>query len=290
MASLALAWPLAGRDAVRQAQQGRGVGAWPCTWHWSSPSRVSTLRMAEHCGRCNKCAERRQGFQQRRDWLIAPPMRTAEQVPRVYRSADLASGSGISWFRSLVVQALVADSATSGGETWLVARSPSTERSLPNRIPGLAGWVHEETFRPVTGIDRAGGSPRPSAPEGPLVGFTGVRGRRSDRSTSTRSSNGSPVTSASHADFSGPTPLQCSPACPNLDQHRAPRCTRTDGPAKAWPATKWAGACFRAAAALRRPPGDPDARGRGRSTYLVPPRWRFRTPGRPLTRSRRATV
>ena len=161
-------------------------------------------------------------------------MRTAEQVPRVY-VAPISFGLGDLVVSLPIVQSLVADSATSGGETWLVARSAS-QALLSERIPGLAGWVDEETFRPVPGIDRVvdlrdhplqkdhwWGSPEFEAALGPLDINQILERIASDFGID--------------ADFSGPTPLQCSPV-PGLD-HTVLLITETDGPAKAWPATKW---------------------------------------------------
>jgi len=134
-----------------------------------------------------------------------------------------------------IVQALIADSGRRGGETWLVARSAS-QALLSERIRGLAGCVDEETFRPVPGTDRVvdlrdhplqrdywWGSPEFDAALGALD-----INQILDRIASDLGID---------ADFSGPTPLQSSPV-PGLD-HTVLLVTETDGPAKAWPATKW---------------------------------------------------
>jgi len=134
-----------------------------------------------------------------------------------------------------VVQALIAANGRTGDETWLVARSAS-QAGLSERIPGLAGCVDEETLPPVSGADRVvdlrdhplqrdhwWGSPEFEAAVGPLdinqildriAGDFGI-----------------------NADFSAPTPLRSS-LVPGLDR-TVLFVTETDGPAKAWPATKW---------------------------------------------------
>jgi len=134
-----------------------------------------------------------------------------------------------------VIQALIAANGRTGDETWLVARSAS-QAGLSERIPGLAGCVDEETLPPVSGADRVvdlrdhplqrdhwWGSPEFEAAVGPLdinqildriAGDFGI-----------------------NADFSAPTPLRSS-LVPGLDR-TVLFVTETDGPAKAWPATKW---------------------------------------------------
>jgi hypothetical protein len=134
-----------------------------------------------------------------------------------------------------LVQALIADSAGKGGETWLVARSVSQAR-LSQRIPGLAGCVDEETFPPVSGADRVvdlrdhplqrdywWGSPEFEAAVGPLD-INQILERIA-------------IDFGIDADFSAPAPLLSS-RLPGLDQ-TVLLVTETDGPAKAWPATKW---------------------------------------------------
>ena len=134
-----------------------------------------------------------------------------------------------------IVQALIADSGRRGDETWLVARSASQAR-LSERIPGLAGCVDEETFPPVSGADRVvdlrdhplqrdhwWGSPEFEAAVGPLD-----INQILDRIASDFGID---------ADFSAPTPLLSS-LVPGLDR-TVLLVTETDGPAKAWPATKW---------------------------------------------------
>ena len=116
-----------------------------------------------------------------------------------------------------------------------MARSASQAR-LSERIPGLAGCVDEETFPAVSGADRVvdlrdhplqrdywWGSPEFEAAVGPLD-----INQILDRIASDFGID---------ADFSAPTPLPSSPA-PGLDR-TVLLVTETDGPAKAWPATKW---------------------------------------------------
>ncbi len=159
-----------------------------------------------------------------------------------------------------IVQALIADGVGKGEETWLVARSASQAR-LSERIPGLAGCVDEETFHPVSDADRVvdlrdhplqrdywWGSPEFEAAVGPLD-INQILERIADDF-------------GIDADFSAPAPLRSSPE-PGLDS-TVLLGTETDGPAKAWPATRWEspiGAA--AAAALRRPAGDPGGSKRG---------------------------
>ena len=133
-----------------------------------------------------------------------------------------------------IVQALIADSGRRGDETWLVARSASQAR-LSERIPGLAGCVDEETFPPVSGADRVVDLRDHPLQRDYWWGSPNSR-RRLDRSTSTRSLTGSPMTSAS-TPISRPDAASSSPV-PGLDR-TVLLVTETDGPAKAWPATMW---------------------------------------------------
>ena len=134
-----------------------------------------------------------------------------------------------------VVQALIADSGRTGGETWLVARSAS-QALLSERIPGLAGCVDEETFRPVPGTDRV-----VDLRDHPLqrdywwgsAEFEAALGPLDINQILDRISRDFGI----DADFSGPTPLQYSPV-PQLD-NTVLLVTETDGPSKAWPAAKW---------------------------------------------------
>ncbi|MGP0029648.1 MAG: glycosyltransferase family 9 protein [Acidimicrobiales bacterium] len=116
-----------------------------------------------------------------------------------------------------------------------MARSASQAR-LSERIPGLAGCVDEETFSPVSGADRLvdlrdhplqrdywWGSPEFEAAVGPLD-INQILDRIA-------------TDFGIDADFSAPTPLRSS-LVPGLD-HTVLLVTETDGPAKAWPATKW---------------------------------------------------
>ncbi len=155
-------------------------------------------------------------------------------MPRVY-VAPISFGLGDLVVSLPIVQALIADSARTGAETWLVARSASQAR-LAARIPGLAGCVDEGTFPPVSGADRVvdlrnhplqrdywWGSPEFEAAVGPLDINQILERIASDFGID--------------ADFSAPAPLQSSPE-PGLDR-TVLLVTETDGPAKAWPATKW---------------------------------------------------
>ncbi len=133
-----------------------------------------------------------------------------------------------------VVQAVIAHSHRTGDETWLVARSASQAR-LSERIPGLAGCVDEETFSPVSGDrmvdlrdhplqrDYWWGSPEFEAAFGSLDINQILERIACDFGI--------------EADFSAPTPLPSS-LVPGLDR-TVLLVTETDGPAKAWPATKW---------------------------------------------------
>ncbi len=166
--------------------------------------------------------------------MIGLPTRTAEQVSRVY-VAPISFGLGDLVVSLPIVQALIADGRRRGDETWLVARSDSQAR-LSERIRGLAGCVDEETFPAVSGADRLvdlrdhplqrdywWGSPEFEAAVGPLD-----INQILDRIASDFGID---------ADFSAPAPLLSSPA-PGLDR-TVLLVTETDGPAKAWPATKW---------------------------------------------------
>ncbi|HXW33045.1 MAG TPA: hypothetical protein VEJ87_00580, partial [Acidimicrobiales bacterium] len=132
-------------------------------------------------------------------------------------------------------QALITENARNGDETWLVARSDS-QAALCKRIPGLAGNVDEGALPAMSSTDRMidlrdhplqrdhwWGSPEFEAAVGPLdineildciAGDFGI-----------------------DADFSAPTPLEFS-SVRGLDR-TVLLVTETDGPAKAWPASKW---------------------------------------------------
>jgi hypothetical protein len=155
-------------------------------------------------------------------------------VPRVY-VAPISFGLGDLVVSLPIVQALVADSARKGDETWLVARSVSQAR-LSERVPGLAGCVDEETLPAVSGADRLvdlrdhplqrdywWGSPEFEAAVGPLDINQILERIASDFGID--------------ADFSAPVPLLSSEV-PGLDR-TVLFVTETDGPAKAWPAAKW---------------------------------------------------
>lgn len=134
-----------------------------------------------------------------------------------------------------IVDALVAASGRRGDETWLVARSPS-QAALSERIPGIAGCVDEDTPIAMSGADRLidlrdhplqrdhwWGSPEFEAAVGPLD-----INQILDRIASDFGID---------ADFSAPAPLRSSPV-PGLDR-TVLLVTETDGPAKAWPPSKW---------------------------------------------------
>jgi hypothetical protein len=155
-------------------------------------------------------------------------------VSRVY-IAPVSFGLGDLVVSLPVVQALIADGARSGDETWLVARSAS-QAALSERIPGLAGCVDEETMPPASGMDRLidlrdhplqrdhwWGSPEFEAAIGPLD-----INRILERIA---------IDFGIDADFSAPTPLPSAPV-PGLDR-TVLLVTETDGPSKAWPASKW---------------------------------------------------
>jgi Glycosyltransferase family 9 (heptosyltransferase) len=155
-------------------------------------------------------------------------------VPRVY-VAPISFGLGDLVVSLPIVQALIADGARNGDETWLVARSASQAR-LSERVPGLAGFVNEETLLPVSGPDRMvdlrdhplqrdywWGSPEFEAALGPLDINQILDRIASDFGVD--------------ADFSAPVPLLSSHV-PGLDR-TVLLVSETDGPAKGWPAAKW---------------------------------------------------
>jgi Glycosyltransferase family 9 (heptosyltransferase) len=155
-------------------------------------------------------------------------------VPRVY-VAPISFGLGDLVVSLPVVQALIADGRRRGDETWLVARSDSQAR-LSERIPGLAGCVNEETLPPVSGADRLvdlrdhplqrdywWGSPEFETAVG-LLDINQILDRIA-------------ADFGIDVDFSAPMPLLFSPVS-GLDR-TVLLVTETDGPAKAWPATKW---------------------------------------------------
>jgi heptosyltransferase-1 len=169
-------------------------------------------------------------------------------VARVYL-APISFGLGDLVVSLPVVQGLIADGGRRGDETWLVARSP-TQAALAERIDGLAGCVDEGSVPsagdPTVGSDRRvvdlrdhplqrdhwWGSPRFEEEVGPLD-INQILGRIAG-------DLGVP------ADFSSPVPLRWSPVAGLGDTVLL--VTETDGPAKAWPAERWA-----ALAALLRP-------------------------------------
>ena len=155
-------------------------------------------------------------------------------MARVY-VAPISFGLGDLVVSMPVVQALIAGSRRTGDETWLVTRSAS-QAGLSERIPGLAGCIDEETLPAVSGGDRIvdlrdhplqrdhwWGSPEFEATFGSLDINQILDRIASDFGI--------------HADFSVPTPLPSS-LVPGLDR-TVILVTETDGPAKAWPATKW---------------------------------------------------
>jgi hypothetical protein len=155
-------------------------------------------------------------------------------VARAYVAA-ISFGLGDLVVSLPIVQALIADNARKGDETWLVARSAS-QALLSERIPGLAGCVDEATFAPVPGTDRLvdlrdhplqrdywWGSPEFEAALGPLL-VNQLLGRIA-------------TDFGIDADFSAPVPLPSS-LVPGLER-TVLLVTETDGPTKAWPAAKW---------------------------------------------------
>ena len=155
-------------------------------------------------------------------------------MARVY-VAPISFGLGDLVVSVPVLQALIADNALAGDETWLVARSAS-QAALSERIPGLAGYVDEEALPPLSGGERVvdlrdhplqrdhwWGSPEFEATFGPL----------DINQILDRIARDFGII----ADFSAPTPLRSSPV-PGLAR-TVLLVTETDGPAKAWPAAKW---------------------------------------------------
>ena len=144
VASLALARPLAVEtpfarlSKVEVLERGRHL-ALELTFSCIDPED------GEHCGRCNKCAERRRRSQ-RQDWLIAPPMRTAEQfLGFMWRRSP--SGSGIWWFRSLSSSPWwrTVPQAVARPGLW---RGRPLRRSFPNGSPvSPAGWTRRRSDR-----------------------------------------------------------------------------------------------------------------------------------------------
>jgi hypothetical protein len=159
---------------------------------------------------------------------------TAERAPRVY-VAPISFGLGDLVVSLPVVQAVIAATAATGAETWLVARSGSQAR-LSERIPGLAGLVDEDAIPSLSSVDRVvdlrdhplqrdhwWGTPEFEAALGPLD-INQILGRIADDF-------------GIDADFSAPTPLLSSRVA-GLDR-TVLLVTETDGPAKSWPATSW---------------------------------------------------
>jgi hypothetical protein len=155
-------------------------------------------------------------------------------MARVY-VAPISFGLGDLVVSIPVVQALIADSARTGDETWLVARSAS-QAALSDRIPGLVGCVDEKTLAASAGGDRVvdlrdhplqrdhwWGSPEFEAAVGPL-GINGILDRIA-------------CDFGIDAVFSAPMPLRSS-LVRGLER-TVLLVTETDGPAKAWPAHKW---------------------------------------------------
>jgi hypothetical protein len=167
---------------------------------------------------------------------------TAEHVARLY-VAPISFGLGDLVVSLPVVQALIADDERNSRETWLVARSAS-QAGLAKRIPGLAGCVDEETLPQMSGAERL-----VDLRDHPLqrdhwwgsTEFERAVGRLDINQILERIANDFGI----DADFSAPAPLRSS-SVPGLDR-TVLLVTETDGPAKAWPAEKWASL----AAALR---------------------------------------
>jgi hypothetical protein len=155
-------------------------------------------------------------------------------VPRVY-VAPISFGLGDLVVSLPVVQALIAESRRKGEETWLVARSVSQAR-LSERIPGLAGCVNEETFSPVSDIVRF-----VDLRDHPLQRDYWWGSQEFEMAVGSLDINEILDRIATDfgidADFSAPIPLRSS-LVPGLD-HTVLLVTETDGPAKAWPSTKW---------------------------------------------------
>jgi hypothetical protein len=155
-------------------------------------------------------------------------------VPRVY-VAPISFGLGDLVVSLPIVQALIADSRRKGEETWLVARSVSQAR-LAERIPGLAGCVNEQTFSPLSDTDRF-----VDLRDHPLQRDYWWGSHEFEVAVGSLDINEILDRIATDfgidADFSAPIPLLSS-LVPGLD-HTVLLVTETDGPAKAWPSTKW---------------------------------------------------
>ena len=173
-----------------------------------------------------------------------------------------------------IVDALVAASGRRGDATWLVARSPS-QAALSERIPGIAGCVDEDTLIVMSGADRLidlrdhplqrdhwWGTPEFEAAVGPLD-----INQILDRIASDFGID---------ADFSAPAPLRSSPV-PGLDR-TVLLVTETDGPAKAWPPSKWESlaALLRGRFEVRRVTRTPDG---GDLDPVLIPAWPAPNPG-----------
>jgi hypothetical protein len=156
-------------------------------------------------------------------------------VARVY-VAPISFGLGDLVVSLPIVQALITENSEDGHETWLVARSNS-QSALAERISGLAGCVDEETLPRVScATDRVidlrdhplqrdhwWGTPEFEAAFGPLDINQILDRIARDLGI--------------EADFSVPTPLRSSRVS-GLDR-TVLLVTDTDGPAKAWPTSKW---------------------------------------------------
>ena len=155
-------------------------------------------------------------------------------MPRVY-VAPISFGLGDLVVSLPIIQALIADSRRGDQETWLVARSAS-QAHLSKRISGLAGCVDEESFSPVSGADRV-----VDLRDHPLqrdywwgsAEFQAAFGSLDINQILDRIACDFGI----EADFSTPAPFLFSPVR-GLDR-TVLLVTETDGPTKAWPATKW---------------------------------------------------
>jgi hypothetical protein len=155
-------------------------------------------------------------------------------VARVY-VAPISFGLGDLVVSIPVVQALIADGLRTGDETWLVARSAS-QAGLSERIPGLAGCIDEETLPDVSGGDRV-----VDLRDHPLQRDHWWGSQEFEATVGSLDINQILDRIASDfgidAVFSAPTPLRSS-LVSGLDR-TVLLVTETDGPAKAWPASKW---------------------------------------------------
>ena len=156
-------------------------------------------------------------------------------MSRVYVS-PISFGLGDLVVSLPAIQALIAQTRSAGGETWLVTRSNAQTKLAP-RIEGLAGCVDEETFDPPASGDRFvdlrdhplqrdywWGSPEFEQAFGPLL-INDILDRIC-------------ADFGIDADFTRPAPLTTLPR-PEL-QTSVMFVTESDGPSKRWTADRWA--------------------------------------------------